>query len=87
MNRSRTAIRRIWVYANASEFNAMLLTKGVAQSNPTKQVPVLVVPDNPVARIAMIERTLHTLWPDMTALQCIAQRELIETILATTLTP
>lgn len=71
----------MWTYSDAPA--TVLLTRAIPKGNPTEQAPVLVIPDNPAARAAMVERVMKTDGFDFHH----PDREWVEYVLATALTP
>ena len=56
MSHPHTAIRQSTLWGDT-------LLDGKRARLPTGSYPVLVIPQNPTARLAMIRRTVKTLWP------------------------
>lgn len=83
MSRARTAIRRMWVYSDGP--NTALLSYGRDPAIVANEPAVLVLPDNPAARRAMVERVVKMLWPVGTPYA--HHRQMVEDVLATALIP
>lgn len=89
--RPHTRIRRMWAQVDPGPFRVLPAAKRLPMrsdydSTPT-YIPVLVVPCNPTARLAMIRRTVATLWPRAKGAEREKREALVLHVLGTALTP
>lgn len=80
MSRPRTRIRKMWDWG-------YVIDPKRPEVEFNDATPVLVIPNNPAARRAMVERTIRTLWPHTTQYPDPSRVREVEAILATALTP
>lgn len=81
MSRPRTAIRLMWARPDLMD------AWGEAESPEEGCICILAVPYNPTARLAMIRRTVKTLWPKATGKARERHEATVMYVLGTALTP